>query len=287
VTSNILTEEAMVAAALRAELGIAPKADLDQLAAQLGLTIVEVDSQSFEGALLRSSRDLSGRILVRRGIRESGRRRFTVAHEIGHYILHVDQQIPCSPRVIEGWRESQPTPEREADTFASELLLPTTETVQCVNRRWPSMEVVADVAEHFGTSLMAAGRKFCDVASQACAVVWSSQRKIRWFHGSPTFAHFIEVGKEIDFDSVAYRAYESKPIPAEMEEIPADAWIKSSWLREDAVVSEQTIPMPSYEGCLSLIWVRRPIEDRPTAEDELLGELDPDDFTIKRKRWPR
>lgn len=287
MTSNILTEEAMVAAALRAELGIAPKADLDQLAAQLGLTIVEVDSQSFEGALLRSSRDLSGRILVRRGIRESGRRRFTVAHEIGHYILHVDQQIPCSPRVIEGWREGQPTPEREADTFASELLLPTTETVPCVNRRWPSMEVVADVAEHFGTSLMAAGRKFCDVASQACAVVWSSQRKIRWFHGSPTFAHFIEVGKEIDFDSVAYRAYESKPLPSEMEEVPAEAWIKSSWLKEDAVISEQTVPMPSYDGCLSLIWVRRPIENRPTAEDELLRELDPDDFTIKRKRWPR
>ena len=287
MTSNILTEEAMVAAALRAELGIAPKADLDQLAAQLGLTIVEVDSQSFEGALLRSSRDLSGRILVRRGIRESGRRRFTVAHEIGHYILHVDQQIPCSPRVIEGWREGKPTPEREADTFASELLLPTTETVPCVNSRWPSMEVVADVAEHFGTSLMAAGRKFCDVASQACAVVWSSQRKIRWFHGSPTFAHFIEVGKEIDFDSVAYRAYESKPLPSEMEEVPAEAWIKSSWLKEDAVISEQTVPMPSYDGCLSLIWVRRPIENRPTAEDELLRELDSDDFTIKRKRWPR
>lgn len=62
MTSNILPKEAMVAAALRAELEIAPKADLDQLAAQLGLTIVEVDSQSFEGALLRSSRDLSGRI---------------------------------------------------------------------------------------------------------------------------------------------------------------------------------------------------------------------------------
>jgi len=121
VTSNVLTEEAMVAAALRAELEIAPKADLDQIAVQLGLTIVEVDSQSFEGALLRSSRDLSGRILVRRGIRESGRRRFTIAHEIGHYILHEDHQIPCSPRVIEGWKEGQPKPEREADTFASEL----------------------------------------------------------------------------------------------------------------------------------------------------------------------
>ncbi len=282
-----MTEEAMMAAALRAELQIAPKVDLDQLAGQLSLTIVEVESKSFEGALLRSSRTLSGRILVRKGIRELGRRRFTIAHEIGHYILHRNQQIPCSSGVIESWKEGQPTPEREADTFASELLLPTNEVTQCVSKRWPSMEVVADVADHFGSSLMAAGRKFCDVASQACAIVWSSQRQIRWFHGSPTFAHFIGVGKEIDFDSIAYRAYEGKPLPSEMEEVPAEAWIKSSWLRQDAVVFEQTVPMPSYDGCLSLIWVRRPIEDRPTAEDELLRELNPDDFTIKRKRWPR
>jgi hypothetical protein len=72
-----------------------------------------------------------------------------------------------------------------------------------------------------------------------------------------------------------------------MEEVPAEAWIKSSWLKDDAVVSEQTIPMPSYEGCLTLIWIRRSIEDRPTPEDELLRELSPDDFTIKRRRWPR
>ena len=35
--------------------------------------IVEVDSKSFEGALLRSSRNPSWRILVRKGIRELGR----------------------------------------------------------------------------------------------------------------------------------------------------------------------------------------------------------------------
>jgi IrrE N-terminal-like domain len=287
VGSKVMTEEAMMAAALRAELQIAPKVDLDHLAGQLGLTIVEVESKSFEGALLRSSRTLSGRILLRSGIRELGRRRFTIAHEIGHYILHRNQQMPCSPGVIESWKEGQPTPEREADTFASELLLPMNDVTQYINNRWPSMEVVAHVADHFGSSLMAAGRKFCDVASQACAIVWSSQRQIRWFHGSPTFAHFIEVGKEIDIHSIAYRAYERKALPNEMEEVPAETWIKSSWLRQGAVVSEQTVSMPSYDGCLSLVWVRRPIEDRPTAEDELLRELNPDDFTIKRKRWPR
>jgi hypothetical protein len=195
--------------------------------------------------------------------------------------------VPCSPRVIEGWKDGQPKPEREADTFASELLLPSNDVIQHVNKRWPSIEVVTDVAGHFGSSLMAAGRKFCDVASQSCAVVWSSQHRIRWFHGSPTFTYFVDVGKEIDFDSVAYRAYKGQALPGEMEDVPAGAWIRSTWLKEDAVVSEQTIAMPSYEGCLTLIWVRRSIEDRPTPEDELLRELSPDDFTIKRERWPR
>ena len=101
-----------MASALRAELQVPPKVNLDQLAGQLGLAIVEVESKSFEGALLRSSLNLSGRILVRKGIRELGRRRFTIAHEIGHYMLHGNQQIPCSPRVIEGWKEGQPAPVR-------------------------------------------------------------------------------------------------------------------------------------------------------------------------------
>jgi IrrE N-terminal-like domain len=282
-----MTEEAMVAAALRKELQLPPKVDLDKLAKDLKLGIVEVDSQSFEGALLRSSRGASGRILVRRGIREVGRRRFTIAHEIGHYVLHGIQQLPCSPRVIEGWREGQPVPEREADTFASELLLPTVEVTQHVNKRWPSMQVISDLAEHFGSSMTAAARKFCDVAPQACAVVWSSQRQIRWFHPSPSFVNFIEAGSNVGFDSLVYRAYEGQKLPNEMEEVPAEAWITSFWLRDDAVVSEQSLSMPFYDGCLSLIWVRRPIEDRPTAEDELLPELDPEGFTLKRKLWPR
>jgi hypothetical protein len=282
-----MTEEAMIAIALRQQLQLPPKVDLYQLASDLKLSIVEVDSQSFDGALLRSSQNSSGRVLVRRGIREGGRKRFTIAHEIGHYIMHGVQQMPCSSRVIEGWRIGQPAPEREADIFASELLLPTSDVTLHINKRWPSMKIVSDIAEHFGASMMAAARKFCDVAPQACAVVWSSQRQIRWFHPSPTFIQFIDVGKNVGNDSYAYKAYQGMTLPDDMQEVPAEEWIKSDWLRQDAVVSEQSLSMPFYDGCLSLIWVRRPIEERPTPEDELLSELEPEGFTLQRKRWPR
>jgi hypothetical protein len=119
------------------------------------------------------------------------------------------------------------------------------------------MQVVSDIADHSGASMMAAGRKFCDVASQPCALVWSSQRVIRWFHPSPSFVNFIEPGASLGFDSLALAAHEGRTLTDQMEEVPAEAWIKSSWIKEDAVVSEQSIFMPSYEGCLSLIWIRR------------------------------
>ena len=207
---------------------------------------------------------------------------------IGHYLLHGDKQTPCLPRVIEGWRENQPQPEREADVFASELLLPTEDVASLVAKRWPSLQVVSDIATTFGTSMMAAARKFCDVASQSCAVVWSTKAQIRWFHPSPTFTSFIRhPGSKVGFDTQAFRAFQGGVLPGEMEEVPAEDWISSAWLRQDAVIFEQSQAVPFYEGCLSLLWVRRPIEDRPTEEDELLHELDPEGFTLRRLKWPR
>ncbi len=282
-----LSEEALIALELRKQLSLPSRVDLEALAGKLRLGIFDVPSVTFEGALLRSSRKLAGRILIRKDIRELGRRRFTLAHEIGHFFLHGDVAIPCMPRVIEGWRDGQPEPERQADAFASELLLPTQDVVACVGKRWPSLQVVSDIAELFGTSLMAAARKYCDVAEQSCAVIWVSKGQIRWFHPSPSFAFFVQVGKQVGFDSFARRALEGKRVPEEMEEVPAADWISSYWLREDAVVSEQTVAVPFYAGSLSLVWVRRPIEDKPSDEDELLPELDPTGFTINRTRWPR
>ena len=282
-----MTNEGIVAAALRRELQLPARVDLEALATRLKLRIVEVNARSFEGALLRSSNRYAGRILIRHDIREAGRRRFTLAHEIGHFFLHGEQQTPCSPRVIEGWREGQPPAEQQADAFASELLLPTELVQSCINKRWPSLEVVSDLATTFGASLTAAARKFCDVASQSCAVAWSSNRQIRWFHGSPSFTHFVKVGQNIGYDSMARLAYERKGPVTEMQEVPAEEWIASEKLLENATVLEQSQAMPFYGGCLSLIWIKRPIEKAWTEDDDLLAKLDPEGFTIRRSRWPR
>ena len=61
-----------------------------------------------------------GRAIVLNGPDDSGRRRFTIAHEIGHFVLYPERCRSERGGVDEAGRRE----EREADTFAAELLMP-------------------------------------------------------------------------------------------------------------------------------------------------------------------
>jgi hypothetical protein len=62
-----------------------------------------------------------GRAIVLNGGGDSGRRRFTIAHEIGHFVLHPERGRPERGGVV---NEAGRMEEREADAFAAELLMP-------------------------------------------------------------------------------------------------------------------------------------------------------------------
>jgi Zn-dependent peptidase ImmA (M78 family) len=95
--------------------------------------IVDFDTDSFEGALLTDEAKTNCAILVRSGTRPD-RRRFTIGHELGHYLMPL--HIPTA----EGFRCSQADMreeesigaysnsawEAEANIFSAELLMPPT-----------------------------------------------------------------------------------------------------------------------------------------------------------------
>jgi hypothetical protein len=62
-----------------------------------------------------------GCAIVLNGAGDSGRRRFTIAHEIGHFVLHPER---CRPERGGLVNEAGRRDEREADAFAAELLMP-------------------------------------------------------------------------------------------------------------------------------------------------------------------
>lgn len=95
----------------------------------------------------------TGKIFIREDIYErayygEGRDRFTIAHEIGHYILHANPRIVKYPRIYPGdnvmpYEDS----EWQADAFAGEFLCP----CQAIKGMTPEQ-----TANKYGVSIQAA-----------------------------------------------------------------------------------------------------------------------------------
>ena len=78
-------------------------------------------SDSFGGVLIRGTDLMSGRILVRRGIREPGRKRFTIAHEVGHFPLS-PRGRSLGPTGVGGARLSDSRPSKDSLSRIYEIL---------------------------------------------------------------------------------------------------------------------------------------------------------------------
>jgi hypothetical protein len=118
----------------------------------LGLAVAEGESLEVSGLLIPAERQIW---LNAREARESpGRRRFTLAHELGHWICQCLEgrtaPIYCRAEEI-GPDPAAKAMEREANVFAAELLMPE----PAVRAAWTGS--VAECAERFGVSEEAMG----------------------------------------------------------------------------------------------------------------------------------
>ena len=91
----------------------------------------EVAYATFNGAISNEvagfSEPQNGRIVVNRAL-NSNRKVFTIAHELGHHVLHKDYlndegAYQVFPR-LNAYSGTKPPEEQEADAFAAELLVP-------------------------------------------------------------------------------------------------------------------------------------------------------------------
>jgi len=181
------------------------------------------------------------------------RKRFSIAHELGHLLMGHVQSIlrVCSDADMMNWYQT--SQETQANFFASELILPT----KLVSRRCDigniSFDPVRQIAKDFRASLTAAAIKFVRLCPEKCAVVYSANGKIMWFYKSPDWWPFIPKDQELDKRTLAYDFFVGKPMESEPVEIDADAWVDSTGL--DAIV-EHSIASPRYGFVLSLLWIK-------------------------------
>lgn len=282
---------ALLASTLLNTIRVQGKTDLPSLCSQLGLRVKEVDSTGFDGALVCSQGSQKGIIGVRRSIKEPSRKRFTVAHEIGHFVIPYHRRLGnvCAPGVIERFGKDFPNAELEANEFAAELLLPSKLVRDRFNLRDPLLTDIEGVAQEFGTSLTATTYRYLDLTDVPCAMVWSKAGKAVWYHRSDTFPFYISMSAAPASESVAGRLFRRKPASAGPQVVSPELWLDLRDAERVRLLSEESKYLPNYDAVLSVLHVVR-IDARPSNHGEIeeaLSELDPDEFTLRRRKWPR
>jgi len=157
---NIKLINSKVNAILKGLSELEPPINIEEIAKSRGLKIIGYPLGDDVSGLL-SIQNGEGTIGYNQTERNIPRRRFTIAHELGHYELHRDQSdLFVDKQFIYRSQNSSDTPvkkemEHEANLFASSILMPTSLLRREIEKYDISEEGIKQLAEVFKVSTTA------------------------------------------------------------------------------------------------------------------------------------
>ena len=193
------------------------------------------------------------------------RTKFTIAHELGHYFIPEHREALLSGLVQEhcsftNFQSLNPV-EKEADYFASLLLLPADKIKNVIRKKKPGFEAIKAIADIFGTSWSSSAARYVSITTTPCILIKWSHEGYCWKQISPSFYEkgfrkTIESLDDIKKGSATLKALEG--IPAE-EGFHWNGTVASEWFPfikrgffNDNIIEEQAISLGRF-GALTLI----------------------------------
>ncbi len=227
---------------------------LEDVALAQGVVVLEGRLDSADARLIRTG--TRGLIRIKADIPEPGRKRFAVAHELGHWLLHksISQVLACtSEDMVAKYKAS--APEIEANYFAAELLMPEKLFAPRIARTDLSLQLLKDLAIYFQTTLTATAIRYMDFSDDYCAFVVSEAGRVRWWRGSTRFEElcWIEPGMQLSRDTIAGGAFMGESVPNGPERVDAFAWIKNAERLESETLLEEVLMADRYGQVISLL----------------------------------
>jgi Zn-dependent peptidase ImmA (M78 family) len=222
---------------------------IEDICRQLDIeSIEEKPVTSFEAMLLMDANKAWGAIVLAEG-RRAERRRFSIAHELGHFLIPTHKPRPgeefrCS---IDHLRigdlrqhDRRQRIEAEANRFAAHLLMPPARIRSEHNSRRPDLREVVRLASEFGVSREAMARGYIEAHRQTLAVVIMRDGHIDRIYRDDAFP-WIEprYGQPTPADSIAADHRLQPGHFSEMEECEPDTWLGEYGARRVEVLSEQ------------------------------------------------
>ena len=239
---------------------VAPEAPIGELQAR--------ELKGFEGGLFWLKERKVWALLYHPHPDLPGRSNFTVAHEFGHYVLHrkLQEAFQCSQSATLGITGARI--EREADQFASYLLMPIDDYTQQVRGRRITLDLLGECADRYGVSLTAAILKWLEFTDQPAVAVMGREGMLHWWKASGSAKKYtfgtLQEGLDLPLGSLAVspdQALSNADYRLGVEH-PEGVWPIRLPVREMVVLSDR------YDMSISLLILDTPGVEHPDAPDE-------------------
>ena len=234
---------------------LASPVDVESMAYGEGMKFAVAPLSGCEARLVRNA-DGGGFARISDRIPEPGRVRFALAHEFGHFLLHVgtSQTRACTAGDMRDyWKDGM---EIEANIFASELLLPHKNFKDVIKLTGPNFEEIGAIAERFNVSMTAAAIRYIDHGPIPDMVLVQIGRdhRVKWSKGKEgNTDYWIAPGTKIHDSSMAKCAFLDKSSVDETQ-VDYDVWFRGKhWIE----LTEECLYMPVYDSVLSLLVISK------------------------------
>lgn len=253
---------------------------LARIAEALGIVeITGCDTGSFEAVLVTNNAKSTGTISYNENSRRD-RQRYSIAHELGHYLLPFHgENAQCAKAdmgVIKAKHSNQER-EAEANRFAAALLMPQKLFKADLRRlRNPEIDQIVTLADRYKVSKEACARRYTEVHDHLCAVVFSRKGVVRYAPRKSGFP-FIEVSKDqpLPPNSLSAKGAGSVGFISDWSEMSAGVWLAPSARIRGKQLYEQYLVQADDYRMTMLTLDDVPDEDEPDEDDELESSWTP------------
>lgn len=220
-----------------------------------GPEVILEDLNEYEGKFM--SFGSSSIIKINDKIKIEGRKRFTLAHELGHFILHKNKgYINCTYNDFLDWYGRKEI-ETEANYFASELLMPSDIFNNYSKGKKFSVNFLKETANDFNTSLTSTAIRFVQEGYDPIFLICSKDNKILWKQANKDFNFFIDFKKlvKIPNTSVTFEKIYKGITYEDSQEIDPANWLINDKYNKFKFY-EDSISIDNYGYTLTFISVR-------------------------------
>ncbi len=199
--------------------------NVDYIAAIKGAYVKEAPLSGAEGRL--ATIGSKGIITVNDKIELPGKKRFIIAHELGHFELHKGNafNINCTDADFRRWYKGNHI-EIEANFFAAELLMPEAIFGNKIQGKDVSRSLIESLAKEFNTTITATAIRFVTLRPDY-ALVCAENDEIKWFVVDfDQFQYPLNTNGKLHGNSMAYEFFHGGELSDKLFEVDHDAWFK-------------------------------------------------------------